>query len=266
MTRYVHGYSDREEKRLDDQSATMEELLHHDSIWDPGVTVLEAGCGTGSQTRYIARRNPGTNFLSVDISESSLAKAKKRIDAEGLKNVTFQVADIMSLPFANESFDHVFLCFVLEHMPDSNKALSELKRVLRRGGSLMLIEGDHGSTFFHPDSPEAREAIECLVRFQGQHGGDANIGRKLYPLLSEHGFRDVKISPRFVYADSSRPEWVEGFTKNTFAAMIEGIREDVYRNQLMDTAVYEKGVQDLYRAAEDDGVFCYTFFKGFCVK
>ena len=172
----------------------------------------------------------------------------------------------MDLPFEDEYFDHVFLCFVLEHLPGTTRALSELKRVLKKGGSLMLIEGDHGSTFLHPDSSEALQAVDYLVTLQMRKGGDGNIGRKLYPLLVENGFKDVRVSPRFVYADSSLPEMVEGFTLNTFAAMIEGIRDGVYEEPSMDNNIFEKGVEALYRAAEDDGVFCYTFFKGFCTK
>ena len=53
---------------------------------------------------------------------------------------------------SNEPFDHVFVCFVLEHLARPVEALSILERLLRPGGTITLIEGDHGSTYFHPDS------------------------------------------------------------------------------------------------------------------
>ena len=65
-----------------------------------------------------------------------------------------------------------------------------------------------------------------------------------------------------VYVDSSKPDFVEGFTKNTFTAMIEGIKEKAIKNSIMDEESFDRGVQDLYRTAQTDGVFCYTFFKG----
>jgi hypothetical protein len=65
-----------------------------------------------------------------------------------------------------------------------------------------------------------------------------------------------------VYADETKPELVEGFTKNTFTAMIEGIQNKAIASGLIDKATFEKGIADLYRTAEKDGVFCYTFFKG----
>ena len=51
------------------------------------------------------------------------------------------------------------------------------------------------------------------------------IGRELFPLLCKAGFKSVRVSPRMVYVDSSRPELVDGFTRKTFTAMIEGVRD-----------------------------------------
>jgi hypothetical protein len=126
---------------------------------------------------------------------------------------------------------------------------------------MTVIEGDHGSTFFHPDSPKARRTIDCLVQAQAQAGGDANIGRRLYPLLVEAGLRDVTVSPRFVYADSSRPRWVDGFTRKTFIAMVEGARDSALRLGLIREGEWAEGIADLERAALAEGTFCYTFFK-----
>jgi hypothetical protein len=64
-----------------------------------------------------------------------------------------------------------------------------------------------------------------------------------------------------VYVDSSRPQLVEGFTKNTFTAMVEGVRERALAAGLIDEEIWKKGIRDLYRTAEADGTFCYTFFK-----
>jgi hypothetical protein len=69
-----------------------------------------------------------------------------------------------------------------------------------------------------------------------------------------------------VYVDSSRPGLVDGFTKKTFTAMIEGIRETAIADQLITPECFDAGVRDLYRTTEPDGVFCYTFFKGFGTK
>jgi ubiquinone/menaquinone biosynthesis C-methylase UbiE len=262
MPEYVHGYSGREAERLSDQARTLAELIHHDTVFPGNSLVLEAGCGTGAQTVIVAPKNPRSQFISVDISESSLSQAKKQAAEAGIANVEFRAADIFHLDFPDAMFDHIMVCFVLEHLPDPNAALLLLKRVLKPGGSITLIEGDHGSAYFYPRSDEANAAINAQVVLQAAAGGNALIGRELYPLLTHAGFRDCRVSPRMVYADSSRPEMVEGFTKNTFTAMIEGVRENAIAAGIIQAAVFDQGIAGLYRSAEPDGVFCYTFFKG----
>jgi SAM-dependent methyltransferase len=264
--RYVHGYSEREHARLHDQATTLTDLLHGDTFYPAGSRVLEAGCGVGAQTVILAGMSPEAEFLSVDISGESLGKARALAKREGLKNVRFQRADIYNLPFQEESFDHVFICFVLEHLSRPSDALFDIRRVLKAGGSLTVIEGDHGSAYFHPESVEARKAVGCLIRMQEDLGGDSLIGRRLYPLLCAQGFSAVSVSPRMVYVDGSKPELVEGFTRHTFIAMVEGVRRQVLDRGIMDEPSWEKGIQDLKRAAEADGTFCYTFFKATAIK
>ena len=154
------------------------------------------------------------------------------------------------------------MCFVLEHLAQPVAALAHLKAMLKPGGTITVIEGDHGSAYFHPDSAAANEAIQCQITLQHQAGGDSLIGRRVYPLLTGAGFHDVRVSPRMVYVDSSRPQLVEGFTRRTFTAMIEGVREPAIAGGLIAPERFDEGVRDLHRTAEDDGTFCYTFFKG----
>jgi len=196
------------------------------------------------------------------LSQDSLEKAAVLIENEGLSNVTFQEADVFALPFEEGAFDHVFVCFVLEHLRDPSGALACLKKVLKRDGSITVIEGDHGSWYCYPETREARRTVECLIEAQALLGGDSLIGRQLFPLLMKAGFRDIRVSPRIVYADSSRPGLVEGFSKNTFIAMVEGARERALSLNLVGEEEWEKGIRDMYRATESDGTFCYTFFKG----
>lgn len=261
MNEYVHGYGEREAARLSDQANTLAELLHHDTRYPAGSTVLEAGCGVGSQTIFLAEQSPDAAITSIDISSESLAKARQRVQDAGFTNVAFQVHDIHALDFPDASFDHVFVCFVLEHLPAPVRALAELKRVLKPGGDITVIEGDHGSFYCHPETPESKRVVQCLVDAQAAAGGDSLIGRRLFPLLKEAGFAGVRVSPRMVYVDSSRPEWVEGFSKNTFTAMVEGVRDQALNEGMVTPETWNKGIADLYRATEADGVFCYTFFK-----
>ena len=158
------------------------------------------------------------------------------------------------------------MSFLLEHLPRPVEALTRLRSMLKPSGSLTVIEGDHGSTYFHPDSDAAHDAIDCQVTLQRHAGGDALIGRRLYPLLAEAGCHDVRVSPRMVYVDASRPELVDGFIRKTFTAMIEGVREPAIAAGLIDAERFDVGIRDLERTTEADGVFCYTFFKATAIR
>ena len=258
---YVHGYENREAQRLSNQAVTLVDLLHADTSFPAGSTVLEAGCGVGAQTVPIATRSPGAHITAIDCSEMSSQHARFAVEKNRLFNVILQQGDIFALNFEPDSFDHVFLSFVLEHVSRPADALVALKRVLKPGGTITVIEGDHGSTFFHPDSERARKAIQCQVTLQAKAGGSTLIGRQLYPLLAKAGFCNVLVSPRMAYADASRPAIIDGFTRKTFAAMIAGVRNAALEHELLSPSDFDRGIRDLHRAAEQDGVFCYSFLK-----
>jgi len=163
---YVHGYDHRENVRLQDQASTLVELLHSDTFYPAGCRVLDAGCGVGAQTVTLAKNSPDALITSVDISEASVAEARRKIATAGFTHVQFEQADIFNLPYGPEAFDHIFVCFVLEHLSRPVEALLALKNNLRPGGTITVIEGDHGSAYFHPDSEAARQAIHCQVELQ----------------------------------------------------------------------------------------------------
>jgi SAM-dependent methyltransferase len=260
-TDYVHGYDEDEAQRLIAQARSVVDLLHADTRYAKGTRVLEVGCGTGAQTVSLVENNPQTRFVSIDRSAVSLKAAKQRVAERGATNVEFHEADLFDLPFDQASFDHAFVCFVLEHLPDPVAALSAIAPFIKPGGTITVFEGDHGSTLFHPDSPLARQAFGAQVELQRRLGGNAEIGRQLYPLLTIAGFASVKVSPRMVYVDGSRPALIRDFTLGTYVAMVKGIREQALSAGIIDAVTFDAGIRALERTAAPDGVFCYTFYK-----
>ncbi|MGH3759847.1 methyltransferase domain-containing protein [Actinophytocola sp.] len=257
-TAYVHGYGPHETRRLGDQADTLASLLHAGTAYPAGSRVLEVGCGIGAQTAHLVASSPGAQIVAIDRSPESLATARARVAAP----VEWLRADLFDLPFADGEFDHLFVCFVLEHLREPVRALEGLRRVLAPGGTITVIEGDHGSAFFHPDSPAARTVIDCLVTLQRSGGGDGLLGRRVEPLLTAAGYRDVTTRPCTVYADRTRPDLVAGFTRNTFIAMVAGVRAEALAAGLVTETEWRRGIDALHRTAEDGGTFHYTFFKG----
>ncbi|MEL6123595.1 MAG: SAM-dependent methyltransferase, partial [Bacteroidota bacterium] len=79
-------------------------------------------------------------------------------------------------------------------------------------------------------------------------------------------FEEIASSPRQVYVDDSKPHLVEGFTLNTFTAMMRGIQNEAIANGLISKDDFLAGIRDLELTAQGGGTFCYTFFKGVAVK
>lgn len=266
-TDYVHGYSAPEARRLGDQADTLADLLHAGTAYPPGSRVLEVGCGVGAQTVHLVTSSPGAHLTCVDLDDGSLAQARARVRAlTPDASVRWRRADLFDLPFRDAEFDHVFVCFVLEHLREPERALRGLRRVLRKGGTITVIEGDHGSAFFHPDGAAARAAIDCLVTLQAAAGGNALMARQVQPLLTAAGYRDVTVRPCTVYADQTRPDLVTGFTRDTFIAMVDLVRDDAIAAGLTTARDWRRGIDELSRTAEDGGTFHYTFAKGLAVR
>ncbi len=264
---YVHGYSERESKRLRDQSAILEELLHSETFYPADSKVLEAGCGVGAQTKILARRSPKAKITSIDISEETLSKAERLIKKENISNVTFQQSNIMDTPFPDECFDHVFVCFVLEHLDDPLGALAEIKRILKPGGSITLIEGDHGSCFWYPETEPSLRVWNAFIMAQRKLGHDPLIGRRLYPLLRQAALKTHYVAPRWVYADSSNPGLLDGVVNKIIIPMVESAKMQILESKMVDKPTWEKGIYDLgISGRPPDGTFFYTWFKGVGMK
>ena len=264
---YVHGYTSRETQRLLEQSLILEDLLHAGTRFYEGERILEAGCGVGAQTRILARRNPDARFTSIDISRESIEQAREVARQEKIDNVSFEQSDLYSIPPEPGSFDHVFVCFVLEHLSDPAAALQKFLQVLKPGGTITLIEGDHGSGFWTPETTASRTAWKGLIDSQIALGHDPNIGRRVYPLLNQAGFTIREVSPRWVYADQSNPVLLDGVINQIIAPMVYSAEKQVLESAYMEKDEWEKGLNDIREVARyPEGTFFYTWFKGVGVK
>lgn len=264
---YVHGYSQREMQRLYEQAEILAAILHDGTTYQPGSRVLEAGCGVGAQTRLLVRRSQNTFFTSIDISDLSLSSAAQLKQQPGFEKVTFLQADITNLPFEDNAFDHVFVCFVLEHLDKPQDALRQLKRVLKTNGTLTVIEGDHGSCFWHPHTAQSQAAWEGLIAAQRANGHDPNIGRRLTPVLTEAGFAVETCRPAWLYADRLNKNLRDGMVNHIIVPMVQSAQEQILADNLVPQSIYRQGIEDLSRVDQiEEGTFFYTWFKALARK
>lgn len=105
----------------------------------PNLQILDAGCGPGYHSMRLARR--GFKVTAIDFSESILPVAKENVRGAGLADsITFQQENLLALTFADAQFDYILCWGVLMHIPEAERALPELVRVLKPGGILILSE------------------------------------------------------------------------------------------------------------------------------
>ena len=158
----------------------------------PGQRVLEVGCGTGADAQAMAQRvSPGGRVIAVDGSRNMIAVAQQRAQGSSLP-VEFQVADAHRLPFADDSFDASRADRIFMHLESPAQALSEMKRVTRRGGRVLIYEVDFETlTLDMPPRPQTRSIVNIWC--DGFRNGW--LGRHIPALFREAGLEDVHITP-----------------------------------------------------------------------
>jgi SAM-dependent methyltransferase len=106
--------------------------------------ILDAGCGNGRYSRFLLKHaGPEARITAFDLSPKMLARARRRLASD---RVTFAVADLTRLPYADAAFDAAVCGWVLEHLPDPRLGLRELARVLRPGGRMLLLTTEDNLT------------------------------------------------------------------------------------------------------------------------
>ena len=117
----------------------------------PGMQVLDVGCGPGSITVGLAEVVAPAEVVGIDVQQSQVQRAHDLAVERGIANVRFEVGDAYGLPFSDHSFDAAFAHTILIHLREPERALAEIRRVLRPGGIAGVREPDFGTMLFAPE-------------------------------------------------------------------------------------------------------------------
>lgn len=155
----------------------------------PGSLVIDAGCGSGVVSRFVAQTNPQSQFVGCDRATERLALAKTA--AQKIPNLTFKETDLRTLPFADKTVDVIFSRYVFQHLPPEiiDDVLQEFRRCLKDDGILYLIDFDGGIYNIFPlEEPLTSQLkkVEMQIEF------DLYIGRKLPTMLAKEGFTNIQ--------------------------------------------------------------------------
>jgi ubiquinone/menaquinone biosynthesis C-methylase UbiE len=221
---YVHGYATPEQQRLVAQA----EHWRHDLIADgttlePGTRLLEMGCGVGAVMAVLGEEFPGIDLTGVDIEAKQLEFARTYLAEAGVK-ATLMQADALALPFDDQSFDHVWMMWFLEHLAEPVAALREARRVLAPGGAITAIEVDYSTCQADPSTANIEALFSTMVQGMAARGR-SDAGTHLPRWLTEAGFGEVDPGERRVWwqgAELARQaNYAADVMESALAAMVE---------------------------------------------
>lgn len=225
--------------------------LGHERIGiGPGARVLEVGCGFGLETLRLARLvAPDGSVAGCDLSADFLAEAGRRAQAAGL-DIAFTQADAEALPYPDGSFEMLWAERVLIYVPDVRRAVSQMRRVLRPGGRVALIEPDISTSTINLEN-------RALVRRVMGHEADTNVAHGWLPgllrvVLEEMGFRDIELATRvLVFAPELAASY---FAQCGRSAVTAGVISDA------ELHAWNAGIQELVQSGKLFATVGYFLF------
>lgn len=206
--RYLHGFSDEEQRRLLSQADFLApQIFHTGPKPRAGDHVIELGCGVGAQTRYLCSVDPSITVTCVDHSMTQLQMAEKVLAPKVFAGqVKLVCADAAATGLEPEKFDLAYLCWVLEHAPHPQDVVREAYRLLKPKGILWVTEVFNASLQILPRMPVIEKYWQALNQLQRNMGGDPDVGLHLPSLLQSVGFTKIEAQPITFFYSKDKPQ------------------------------------------------------------
>lgn len=240
---YIHGITPAEQNRLTILNDLLNERCLQKIKITSGSRVLDVGSGLGIMTESFSKKAGPNGFcLGIERSDAQL-KTASGLQKKGLE---FRKGDAYQLPLTTDeisSFDLVYCRFLLEHLPDPNRAAKEMLRALKPGGQLIIADDDHQNMILYPEPEGFQTLWSAYIDSYLMIGNDPFIGRKLPRLLLENGCKEVRNDLVF-FGDVAGTPSFEFYAKN-LCEVIATARGLMLENDLILSESYESAMNNL---------------------
>jgi SAM-dependent methyltransferase len=216
---------------------------------------LDVGCGGGDVTLELARRAHAGRVVGLDLDEAKLEIARGEARTASVDNTDYRCQDLRNLD-PEPAYDVVHARFVLSHLADSQAAVNGLVRVLRPGGTLIVVDIEKAATLCEPPHPSFKRYIELYTLAARARGVDPDIGPRLPSILAAAGCQDVRVN--VVQPLGRQPKGYEGDVKLTAPVTLESIADAILALDVAERSELDSLVDDLYRLAADDETLIST--------
>lgn len=260
---YLHGYSAEERDRLRRQASILEPKVHDGLPFWRRRHIVEIGSGVGAQTAILLRHFPSLRVTCVERNPQQIAEAKRYLGSVPWAKGRYTLAeeDASHLSFERESYDGAFLCWILEHVGDPARVLTEARRVLVPGSPIVVNEVLNATFFIDPYSPKTLQYWMAFNDHQIEIGGDPFVGAKLGNLLQSTGFRDIQTHVRTFHYDSRAPGERAEFLAYWTDLLLSGAPQLIAAKRVSKDVV-DGMKEELDRVGRDpNAVFFYAFVQ-----
>ena len=263
---YLHGFDEVEQQRLVDQAKVLQPKIFENVDLSGASKILEIGSGVGAQTEILLNKYPKAHVTGVEYSQVQLDTSVAYITSKFEKErFSFYQMDAQNMSFEENTFDAIYICWVLEHIPNPQKVIDECYRVLKKGGRISITEVQNNTLYFVPNSTILTDYWNKYNQLQQELGGNPFVGVEIGNFLSNASFENINILPNYFQLDNNTPEDRRKMVDYWHDLMLSGF-DGLLKKGRVKKKDREFISKEMDHVKKENGVFHYSFIQANAVK
>jgi ubiquinone/menaquinone biosynthesis C-methylase UbiE len=170
----------------------------------PGTEILSVGCGPAAILKALSMSPSVMSATGLDLSHLRLQYAMANV--RNNSKVRLSCGDARQMQFASDSFDLVYTRMLLQYVAEREQVVSEMMRVCRPGGVVLIQDLDGQLVWHYPEDPQLQAALDKVLQGLAQTGFDPFVGRKLFSLARNAGLKNIQVQSECYHLIVGNPD------------------------------------------------------------